>query len=133
MSNTNELTKLQLDLLERIMFNLNGLKLTYAIRMPDGTIKGDLESVLGRKVKGNGSYSRRRSIHPIGQLKAHIDTYIADLQPGEVAYVPFDKFDPYSVQSMSGNTLKRKYPECKFTTTLNRDKNCVEVMYEVKM
>lgn len=134
MSDNTELSKLQYDLLARIKSNLDGLGLPYAIRLPDGGIVGDIDAVRGKKSKtSNGSYTRRRSIHPVGQLKAHIETFVSDLRPGQVAYVPFDKFEPHSVQSLSRNLLKARHPDCTATTTLNREKGCVEVLYELPM
>ena len=82
----------------------------------------ELERVLGKAHRGANRFAS-------GLVRACYFEFIQDLEPGQVANVPFDDEVPESrIQSGACQWMAENWGAGTFTTHLNRDKNVLEVL-----
>jgi hypothetical protein len=82
----------------------------------------EVERVLGKAHRGANRFAS-------GVVLACYLEFVQDLEPGQVANVPFDDEVPeLRIQSSACQWMAKNWGAGTFTTHLNRDKNVVEVL-----
>lgn len=126
---THQLTETQLKLLDRVIDVLKGMKLDYAVRMPDGTINGDLDAVRGKKPKAPTERKRAPLTYKYGELRAYIRPYLDGMTPGNVVVVPCGQYKLDVLRSSVSSYMSAKYGNKMHTIVTHHDKGCIEVMH----
>lgn len=116
------LTSLQLEQLKRIEVVLTNMGCTYAIRDPDGVMHGDLDALTNKKSK------RGPMKFPRGTVRNYFRPFVENLKEGEAAMVPYDVYDPYSLQSNIGSYLSSLWGAKTFVTTQRPELKSVEIL-----
>lgn len=111
----------QLKLLQRCIRDLEALGCTFAIVDPDQVKHGVLE-VAETKT------SRAKRAFEYGSVTKYLETYIKDLEVGQVAEIPVNEFGYSRLQSTSGSWFNRVRGVGSQTSTFNKEKNVLEVM-----
>ncbi len=95
----------------------------FVIVLPDGTTitQGDLQL---EKTK----HRTRKLKYPMGSVCRHYKPYVADLQIGKIAEVPFGNFDPEPLRSGIASFCSNTWGNGSAMTVINRSKQCVEVL-----
>ena len=95
----------------------------FVIVLPDGTTftQGDLQLEKTKRRTRNLKYPR-------GSLCQHYRPYLADLQVGNMAAVPFDKFDAESLRSGIASDCSKTWGNGAAMTAINYTEQCVEVL-----
>lgn len=122
MTNTVELTPLQLEQLSRIETVLTNMGCSYAIRLPDGEMLGDLDALVGKHAK------RGPMQFPRGTVRNYFRPMVDPLLEGQSVLVPFDKFNPESLQSNIASYCTEVWGSKTYITTLRKELNAVEVL-----
>ncbi len=125
---TDQLSKLQLALLANIEANLAGMKLDYAIRMPDGTIHGDVDAVRGKK-KNKAERTRAPLTFKYGEVVNYLRPQLSNLQPGQVVYVPYDKFGHKIIMSSVTSFVSREYGNGTYIAARCDVRQAVELLF----
>lgn len=82
----------------------------------------EVERVLGKAHRGANRFAS-------GVVRACYLEFVQDLEPGQVANVPFDDEVPeLRIQSSACQWMAKNWGAGTFTTHLNRDKNVIEVL-----
>ena len=97
------LSPLQMKQVQLIVTQLANMGCLYIIKLPDGQV------LRNAAVKSNKTgRSRSRSIHKFGEVRDYLKTYLDNIQPGQVVYIPAGKFTLKQVQSGSASYLNGK-------------------------
>ena len=95
-------------------------KVQFVIVAPDGT----------QYVRGNLQFRQRKkrpSKHPFGTLMLHYKPYLKNLNVGEVAEIPFDKFEFKSLRSAISAYCCTNWGKGAAITSISDDKKYLEV------
>ena len=106
--------------IEQSLKALQNLGCSYIVADPDVN-KHEHGSLKKKRPKKERSY-------PYGALRAHYGPYILDLKPGENAIVPSNGFDLIDIQSGISAKSVALWGKGSFVTTINREKDHVEVL-----
>lgn len=115
-----QMSQIQEQALKRAIAMLEGMKCAYAIIDPLGNKHGLLE------VKEPAVRGARK--HPHGERSTYARSFISSMQIGDVVSVPFGKYDAFDVQSSSTSAAHKLWGRGSVTTTINREKQVVEIM-----
>lgn len=113
-------------ILQRSLAALKATGAKYIIVMPDGTThsQGDLKLETPKPEK-----RRKRGLeHPIGTITKYYMPFIENLQAGEIAEVPYDKFRPEVLVSGISSRAVSMWGKGSALTAQNPDKRVVEVL-----
>jgi hypothetical protein len=80
---------------------------------------GDLEVVKAAK--------RRASTLPFGTMRAHIQPFMVDLQPGDLVEIPILEYPPETVRGGACAWANEKWGRGTYTSTINKASNNVEL------
>ena len=114
-------SQIQEQAFKRAIAILEGLKVPYAAIDLLGIKHGTLE------VKEPITRSGGRK-YPHGERAAYVRQFLAGIKVGDVANIPFDKYDAFEVQSSATSSAHRLWGSGSITTTVNREKQHVELL-----
>lgn len=100
---------------------LEGLKVPYAAIDALGIKHGTLE------VKEPIKRSKNRK-YPHGERSAYVRKFLSSAKVGDVVNIPFGTYDAVDVQSSATSTSHRLWGSGSVTTTINREKQHVEIL-----
>jgi hypothetical protein len=106
---------------KRAVAILEGLKVPYAAIDALGVKHGTLEVKEPFKRTGGRKY-------PHGERSEYVRKFLLNMKVGDVVMVPFDRYEAIEVQSSATSTAHRLWGSGSVTTTINREKNQVEVL-----
>ena len=116
------MTQVETIALQRALVLLNSINVQYAIIDSDGQKYGTLE-LATPKVR-----QRAESEFPVGELRTYIRPFVENLEIGGMVDLPASKFKIEKVQSGVGSWFNQKNGKGSAITSINRDKNVVEVL-----
>jgi hypothetical protein len=87
---------------------------------------GDLEVVKEKPVEKKPRYYEQSGT-PYGFMKEYVLKYLADLQPNEVAEIPYPPYDYEVVRSNAGAYASKLWGKGAYTTVINKDKQVIEI------
>lgn len=95
----------------------------FVIVLPDGTTltQGDLQLEKTKRKPRNLRF-------PIGSVCQHYKPYLENLEIGQIAEVPFDKFDAEPLRSGIASHCSKIWGNGAAMTVINRSKQCVEIL-----
>ena len=105
--------------LTRALNMLNALGATYAVIEEDGTKHGTLEVVEPKK---------RGLKYKHGELSSYAAAHMANMELGDVAEVPFGKYEGEEVRSAAVSWAGYHWGKGPVTTATVKDKKLVEVL-----
>ena len=114
-------SQIQEQAFKRAIAILEGLKVPYAVIDLLGTKHGTLE------VKEPITRSSERK-YPHGERSNYARGFLAGIKVGDVAYIPFGKYEGIEVQSSATSCAHRLWGAGSVTTTINREKQHVELL-----
>lgn len=105
--------------------NLRQIGCAFKIVDEDGNVfEHDVERVISPAKE-----KRQANKYNYGQVRRTYLEYIKNLQPGEVALIPFDTVvAPVATQSGACAWMAENWGAGTYTTHMNRDKNVVEIL-----
>ncbi len=108
--------------LQKAIDLLDTLGCSYAIIDLDGNSYGTLQ------VNEPSLRKKSKSIFPYGEVAAYLTPYLSKMQKGDVVCVPIGKYNPQSLQGSVASWYFKRFGAAAQTSTINRTKNCIEVM-----
>ncbi len=115
------MNQVEKDVLNKVTNVLNSLNLKFAIVDSDGNTHGDLNVVKTKKIK------RRRSIYPLGELRAHIMPHLTNIMINTTKSVPAGKYDVENVRASVSSYATQLWGRGNYKTKVSQDKRNVEV------
>ena len=116
-----QMSQIQGVVLKRVIAMLEGLKCPYAIIDPLGSKHGLLEVKMPVVRTKNPKY-------PHGERSKYCRKFLEKMAIGDVAVIPVGKYDVISIQAASISCANRIWESGSVTTTLNREKQLVEIL-----
>ena len=116
-----QMSQIQEQALKRAISMLEGMKCSYAIIDPLGNKHG----LLAVKEPVVRSGVRK---HPHGERSTYVRTHLNPMMVGDIAVIPFGKYDALDVQSSSTSAAHKLWGKGSVTTTINRPNSVVEIM-----
>jgi len=114
-------TPLEQKALNNLLKGLQSLDCSYVVIDKDGADYSYGEAFQkGRK--------RKKSKHPFGTLRNHYWPWIEKLEPGKAVEIPGGPFELVDIQSGVGAKASTIWGPGSFITTMNKDKNVLEVL-----
>lgn len=108
--------------LQKAIDLLNTLGCSYAIVDLDNHVHGTLQINQPKlNKKAPPKFGR-------GEIKRYLDTFLLNLNVGEVVSIPFDKFGGHTVQSSTAAWFHHRFGGGCQTSTINHKTGCVEVL-----
>lgn len=107
-----DLNEDQMAMVTKIGKALFALGLPYAIKLPDGTILGELI------VK---TVNKRPLAFPYGEIKAYVKPFLENIEVGQKVVIPADKYGVARVRSAAGSIMAAKHGREMATCTANED------------
>lgn len=95
-----DLTDAQLEIVGKVEKALKALNLPYAIKLPNGTIQGELA------VK---QVNKRPLAFPYGEIRAYVKPLIENIEVGQKLVIPADKYGEARVRSAACNLMTLKH------------------------
>lgn len=112
--------EVQLKLLQRCIRDLNALGCTFAIVDSDGNKHGTLEV--------NEPKKKSRCEFEYGSVTKYLETFIKDMEVGQVVEIPVNEFGHSRLQSTAGAWFVQKHGAGSQTSSHNKEKNVIELM-----
>lgn len=109
------------NVLTKVTSVLNSLNLKFAIIDSDGNKHGDLNIAQVKKPK------RRRSIYPLGELRAHIMPHITNIMINTTKHIPVGKYQAENVRASVSSYSTQLWGAGNYRTKVSQDKRYVEV------
>ena len=111
--------------------NLNALERRGIVKFKvivdgNGEEHGTLE-VVQKKKKRKEERQRSLPLYPRGNLMEHYKPYLDNINPDEIALIPFGSFDPEVLRSSACAWCSGKWGNKTYSSTINKDKKVVEV------
>lgn len=106
---------------KRAVAILEGLKVPYAAIDALGVKHGTLE--VKEPIKRSGGRK-----HPHGERSNYVRQFLTNMKVSDVVAIPFGHYDAIDVQSSATSTAHRLWGSGSVTTTINREKQHVEVL-----
>jgi len=107
--------------LKRAIAILEGLKVPYAVIDAFGVKRGTLDVKEPITRTGGRKY-------PHGERSEYIRPFLAGVKVGDVVNIPFGKYEGVEVQSSATSSSHRLWGAGSVTTTINREKQHVELL-----
>lgn len=108
--------------LTKVTAVLNSLNLKFAIVDSDGNKHGDLNIEQTKKVK------RRRSIYPLGELRAYIMPFMHNVMINTSIKIPASKYSPEVVRGSVSSYATQMWGSGNYKTSVTADKKFVELV-----
>jgi hypothetical protein len=108
--------------LNKVTAVLNSLNLKFAIVDSDGNKHGDLNIAEQKKPK------RRRSIYPLGELRAYIMPFMQNLMINTSTKIPAGKYFPEVVRGSVSSYATQMWGSGNYKTSVTADKKAVELV-----
>jgi hypothetical protein len=115
------MNQVEKDVLNKVSNVLQSLNLKFAIIDSDGNKHGDLNIEKEKKVK------RRRSIYPLGELRAHIMPHLSSIMINTTKNIPVGKYQPEIVRGSVSSYSTQLWGAGNYKTKVSADKRYVEV------
>ena len=115
------MNQVEKDVLNKVTNVLNSRNLKFAIVDSDGNKHGDLNLEQTKKIK------RRRSIYPLGELRAHIMPHLTSLMVNTTKSIPAGKYDVENVRASVSSYATQLLGRGNYRTKVSQDKRHVEV------
>ena len=109
------------NVLTKVTSVLNSLNLKFAIIDSDGNKHGDLNIEKDKKNK------RRRSIYPLGELRAHIMPHLTNIMINTTKNIPVGRYQPEIVRGSVSSYATHLWGAGNYKTRVTADKKHVEV------
>ena len=107
--------------LNKVTAVLNSLNLKFAIIDSDGNKHGELNIEQVKKLK------RRRSIYPLGELRAHIMPHMQNMMVNTSKQIPAGKYSAEIVRGSASSYATQLWGASNYKTRVTADKRYVEV------
>jgi hypothetical protein len=108
--------------LNKVTAVLNSLNLQFAIVDSDGNKHGDLNIAEQKKPK------RRRSIYPLGELRAYIMPFMQNMMVNTSKQIPVSKYAPEVVRGSVSSYATQMWGSGNYKTSVTADKKAVELV-----
>jgi len=115
------MNQVEKDVLNKVTNVLQSLNLKFAIVDSDGNKHGDLNLEKVKKAK------RRRSIYPLGELRAHIMPHLASIMINTTKSIPVGKYQAEHVRASVSSYSTQLWGAGNYKTRVSADKRYVEV------
>ena len=115
------MNQVEKDVLNKVTNVLQSLNLKFAIVDSDGNKHGDLNIEQVKKVK------RRRSIYPLGELRAHIMPHLTSIMINTTKSIPVGKYQAEAVRASVSSYSTQLWGAGNYKTRVSADKRYVEV------
>jgi hypothetical protein len=115
------MNQVEKDVLNKVSNVLQSLNIKFAIIDSDGNKHGDLNIEKDKKNK------RRRSIYPLGELRAHIMPHITSIMINTTKNIPVGKYQPEIVRGSVSSYATQLWGAGNYKTRVTADKRNVEV------
>ncbi len=115
------MNQVEKDVLNKVSNVLQSLNIKFAIIDSDGNKHGDLNVEKDKKNK------RRRSIYPLGELRAHIMPHITSIMINTTKNIPVGKYQPEIVRGSVSSYATQLWGAGNYKTRVTADKRNVEV------
>jgi hypothetical protein len=110
------------NVLAKVTAVLNSLNLKFAIVDSDGNKHGDLNI---EQVKKN---KRRRSIYPLGEIRAHIMPHMVNLRTNATVHIPAGRYQPEVVRGSVSSYATQLWGSGNYKTKVTSDRKHVELI-----
>jgi hypothetical protein len=115
------MNQVEKDVLNKVSNVLQSLNLKFAIIDSDGNKHGDLNVEKDKKVK------RRRSIYPLGEVRAQIMPHMASIMINTTKNIPVGKYQPEVIRGSVSSYATQLWGAGNYKTKVSQDKRYVEV------
>jgi hypothetical protein len=115
------MNQVEKDVLNKVTNVLQSLNIKFAIIDSDGNKHGDLNVEKDKKNK------RRRSIYPLGELRAHIMPHITSIMVNTTKNIPVGNYQPEIVRGSVSSYATQLWGAGNYKTRVTADKRNVEV------
>ena len=115
------MNQVEKDVRNKVSNVLQSLNIKFAIIDSDGNKHGDLNVEKDKKNK------RRRSIYPLGELRAHIMPHITSIMINTTKNIPVGKYQPEIVRGSVSSYATQLWGAGNYKTRVTADKRNVEV------
>ena len=116
------LTQLQIEQLKRIEVVLTNMGCAYAIREPDGTMRGDIGALTKKDRK------RAPMQYPRGTIRSYLRPFFENMKDGEAVIVPYGMFKPSQLQSGIASYLSDTWGRKTYISTMRNELGGIEVL-----
>ena len=117
---TVELHALQLAQINIIEIVLKNMGCSYKIKLPNGNV------IQSEPIKP--ATPKRVRMYPYNEVRNYYRPFVADVQPGQITYVPLDKYPPSYLQKHLCSHLCSIWGSGTYTTHIDADNNRIEVL-----
>jgi len=115
------MNQVEKDVLNKVTNVLQSLNLKFAIVDSDGNKHGDLNIEQVKKLK------RRRSIYPLGELRAHIMPHLTSIMINTTKNISVGKYQAEHVRASVSSYATQLWGAGNYKTRVSADKRYVEV------
>ena len=115
------MNQVEKDVLNKVTNVLQSLNLKFAIVDSDGNKHGDLNIEKAKKNK------RRRSIYPLGEVRAQIMPHMATIMINTTKNIPVGKYQPEVIRGSVSSYATQLWGAGNYKTKVSADKRHVEV------
>jgi hypothetical protein len=115
------MNQVEKDVVTKVTAVLNSLNIKFAIIDSDGNKHGDLNVAQVKKAK------RRRSIYPLGELRAHIMPHLTSIMINTTKSIPVGKYQAENVRASVSSYATHLWGAGNYKTRVTADKRYVEV------
>jgi hypothetical protein len=115
------MNQVEKDVLNKVSNVLQSLNLKFAIIDSDGNKHGDLNVEKDKKVK------RRRSIYPLGEVRAQIMPHMSSIMINTTKNIPVGKYQPEVIRGSVSSYATQLWGAGNYKTKVSADKRYVEV------
>ena len=115
------MNQVEKDVLSKVTSVLNSLNLKFAIVDSDGNKHGDLNLDKPKKLK------RRRSIYPLGELRAHVMPHMVSTMINTSKLIPAGKYGAENVRASVSSYATQLWGSGNYKTRVTANKQHVEL------
>lgn len=115
------MNQVEKNVLAKVTSVLQSLNLKFAIVDSDGNKHGDLNLEQIKKLK------RRRSIYPLGEIRAHITPHITSIMINTTKHIPVGSYQAEIVRGSVSSYATQLWGAGNYKTRVTADKKHVEV------
>ena len=116
------MNQVEKDVLNKVTNVLQSLNLKFAIVDSDGNKHGDLNLEQTKKQK------RRRSIYPLGEIRAHIMPHMTSMMINTTKNIPVGRYQAEVVRGSVSSYATQLWGSGNYKTKVSQDKRSVEVV-----
>jgi hypothetical protein len=115
------MNQVEKDVLNKVTNVLQSLNLKFAIVDSDGNKHGDLNVEKAKKPK------RRRSIYPLGEVRAQIMPHMKSIMINTTKHIPVGNYQPEVIRGSVSSYATQLWGAGNYKTKVSQDKRYVEV------